>query len=37
VLAGLVNRIRKGSHVISISNVESLEDGLAKLRNEAEL
>jgi [acyl-carrier-protein] S-malonyltransferase len=37
VLAGLVNRIRKGSHVISISNVESLEDGLAKLRTEAEI
>jgi [acyl-carrier-protein] S-malonyltransferase len=32
VVAGLVSRIRKGSHTISMSDVASLEDGLARLR-----
>jgi [acyl-carrier-protein] S-malonyltransferase len=32
VVAGLVSRIRKGSRTISMSDVASLEDGLARLR-----
>jgi [acyl-carrier-protein] S-malonyltransferase len=32
VIAGLVSRIRKGSQVLSISDVPSLEEGLAELR-----
>jgi [acyl-carrier-protein] S-malonyltransferase len=32
VVAGLVSRIRKGTNIISISDVESLDEGMAELR-----